>query len=71
LKIIPLSGEIFWIKSPLSSGTDVLTCLDSVLLLVGDWHPEINRMKTDAKARVICFIAVGSVSGHKYSKEVF
>jgi hypothetical protein len=38
---------------------------------VGDWHPEIKRMKTDAKARLISFIAVGSVSGHKYSKEVF
>jgi hypothetical protein len=42
-----------------------------VFLLVVDWHPEINRMKTDAKARGISFIVVGSVSGHKYSKEVF
>ena len=58
-------------KSPLSSGTEVECSCDSVVLFFGDWQAVIYRIKTDANARGISFIAVGSVSGHKYSKEVF
>jgi hypothetical protein len=59
---MPLSGEIFWKKSPLSAGTETFTESEASCLLSGELHPARKRKSKDRNAREVIFIAVGSVS---------